>query len=482
MAGSTGRQGRTIVRILDGPLIIVAVLLAAVAAWRGIAMLSILDRQRYWAFFKAYLICYISLVGLYIVIDAFSNLDEFSKRADTAGEIFRIMSRYYLVHESEYFDRLCGVIGMMAAIFTVTWMQRNNEQLAMLAAGISTHRAIVPVLVSSVIVSLIAVVNQEVVMPYYGEELARRHDDDGMQRVNLVSTRYDARGVMMHGKSADRASRTITKFFVTIPVQVLGEGREIDGEQACYIPPDHPTAPLKGGWLIREARIDPPLDDETLQSSGAILTRIDDDKGFPPPQVRSFRGDKPEPPDAEPQDEPGASPLTPHSEIAYLASISPLPCAGDLGLSRAHVLLDRKMDLGRGTYFLKTSLTFQAMVRRSNWYQYATTAELLQSLTDPSMEGTQALDVEIILHSRLLRPILSMSLLFMSLPLVLGGYGRNMFINLGFALGNSALFYGTLIFTQYLGGFEILSPALTVWAPLMGFGAIATLRWGQIRT
>ena len=42
---------------------------------------------------------------------------------------------------------------MMAAIFTVTWMQRNNEQLAMLAAGISTHRAIVPVLVSSVIVS-----------------------------------------------------------------------------------------------------------------------------------------------------------------------------------------------------------------------------------------------------------------------------------------------------------------------------------------
>src|SRR4051794_18615577 len=121
MAGPTGRQGRTIVRILDGPLIIVAVLLAAVAAWRGIAMLSILDRQRYWAFFKAYLICYFSLVGLYIVIDAFSNLDEFSKRADTAGEIFRIMSRYYLVHESEYFDRLCGVIGMMAAIFTVTW-------------------------------------------------------------------------------------------------------------------------------------------------------------------------------------------------------------------------------------------------------------------------------------------------------------------------------------------------------------------------
>ena len=97
-------------------------------------MLGILDRQRYWAFFKAYVICYVSLVGLYVVIDAFANLDEFYKRAEGV-ELFRIMGRYYLVHQSQFFDQLCGVIGMMAAIFTVTWMQRNNEQLAMLAAG-----------------------------------------------------------------------------------------------------------------------------------------------------------------------------------------------------------------------------------------------------------------------------------------------------------------------------------------------------------
>ncbi len=459
-----------------------AAVLAAVAAWRLIAMLGTLDRQRYWAFLKAYLICYVSLVGLYIVIDAFSNLDEFTKRADGAAETFQIMSRFYLVHQSEFFDRLCGVIGMMAAIFTVTWMQRNNEHLAMLAAGISTHRAIVPVLVSSVIVSLIAVANQEVVMPYLGEELARRHDDDGMQRVNLVSTRYDAQGIMMHGKSADRASRTIMKFYVTIPLRVFGRIREIDGEQACYIPPNHPTAPMKGGWLIREARIDPPLDDESLQNGGGILTRLDDDEGFPPAVVRSDKDDKSDGPDGELPNAPIASVLNPHSEIAYLSSISVLPIPVDLGLWRARVLLDRKLDFGRGTYFLKSGLTFQALTRKSNWYQFATTPDLLQSLTDPSMEGTQALEVAVFLHSRLLRPVLSMALLFMSLPLVLGGYGRNMFINLGFALGNSAIFYGTLIFTQYLGSFEIMSPPLTAWAPLMGFGMIATIRWGQIRT
>ncbi len=57
-------------------------------------------------------------------------------------------------------------------------------------------------------------------------------------------------------------------------------------------------------------------------------------------------------------------------------------------------------------------------------------------------------------HGRILRPFLGLNLLFMSLPLVLGGYGRNTFINLGFALGNSALFYGAILFCQYLGTFQ----------------------------
>ena len=41
--------------------------------------MRILDRQRYWAYLKAYVICFVALVGLYIVVDAFTNLDEFLK-------------------------------------------------------------------------------------------------------------------------------------------------------------------------------------------------------------------------------------------------------------------------------------------------------------------------------------------------------------------------------------------------------------------
>jgi lipopolysaccharide export system permease protein len=154
----------------------------------------------------------------------------------------------------------------------------------------------------------------------------------------------------------------------------------------------------------------------------------------------------------------------------------------DPSILGSHLLLDRKFDVNRGTLFLKSSLTFQAMTRRPDWYKFATTIDLIEGLTDPSTEGSERNDVSMFVHFRILRPFHGLNLLFMSLPLVLGGYGRNMFINLGLALGNSAIFYGALIFCQYLGSFALLSPVGAAWAPLFVFGTLATLRWGQIRT
>jgi lipopolysaccharide export system permease protein len=452
----------------------------------GGTRVRILDRQRYWAFLKAYVICYISLVGLYIVIDAFSNLDEFSKRAEGVVETLLVMGRFYLIHQSLFFDQLSGVIGMMAAIFTVTFMQRNNEQLAMLAAGISTHRAIRPVLFSSVIVGGITVANQEIIMPAFAEELAKTHDDDGERTVH-VTGRYDSWNIYIHGVDADRASRTLLPFWAVIPKGVFGSIREIKGKQATYIPPDHPTAPLKGGWLVRDALISPLIEEELLAESSKWIVHVSDLKGFPkeyvPPEKAEGEGKKAEGV-ARAIDAPGVTNLFgPHSEIACFAAFPAIPLDATIAFSNIYNTLDQKVDLGRGDYFLTTTLSFQAMTRKTNWYQFATTRDLLQGLTDPSTEeGSERNDVAMFVHVRFLRPFLAMNLLLMSLPLVLGGFGRNTFINLGFALANSAMFYGGIIFCQYLGGFKMLSPALAAWTPLIAFGTVASLRWDQIRS
>jgi lipopolysaccharide export system permease protein len=306
-------------------------------------------------------------------------------------------------------------------------MQRNNEHLAILSAGVSTHRAIRPVLFASVLVSGLSVANQEIMIPRYAEEIQKSHDDDGMRKVQVPS-RYDARGIMVDGSEADRASRTIiNRFNATIPYAVFGSIRKLEAQQATYLPADHPTAPIKGGWLIRGTTVNPPVEAALLEPGASILTLVKDPTGYPPQW-------------------------------------------GDQAIVRGE------------TYFLRSSLSFKAMTRKPNWYQYASMAELLDGLADPASEGTERADITMYIHVRLIRPILALTLLFMSLPLVLGGYGRNMFINLGFALGNSALFYGAVILCQYLGSNAVLIPSLAAWLPLFVFSLLATWRWDRIRT
>ena len=65
---------------------------------------------------------------------------------------------------------------------------------------------------------------------------------------------------------------------------------------------------------------------------------------------------------------------------------------------------------------------------------------------------------------------------------MLGGYGRNMFVNLGLSLGTSALFYGLAFISQFLGSHYVIPPELSAWAPLIGFGTISVIRWDAIRT
>lgn len=131
--------------------------------------------------------------------------------------------------------------------------------------------------------------------------------------------------------------------------------------------------------------------------------------------------------------------------------------------------------------FLRSDLSFDAVTRTRQWYQYGATADLVRSLREPSNKPEWA-DIEVFLHARLIRPLSSLALLGLSLPLVLGGQGRNMFINLGLSLATSGLFYAAAFMSQYFGSIGAINPELSAWAPLIGFGTLAVARWDTIRT
>src|SRR5215831_8142175 len=107
-------------------------------------MIKLIDRQMVRGYFKSYLACLASLLSLYIVIDLFINLDDFMHRKDHQGlqAILLHVLSYYSCTITKIFDMMSEPTALLAAMFTVALLQRHNEQLPLLSAGVSTQRIV----------------------------------------------------------------------------------------------------------------------------------------------------------------------------------------------------------------------------------------------------------------------------------------------------------------------------------------------------
>src|SRR5882672_571356 len=109
-------------------------------------MITTLDRMILVSFFRSYAIVWTSLISLFVVIDLFTHLDAYVNRPGGVLVIAGAIARYYAFRIPQVFDLLAEPITLMAATFTLAWMQRNNELLPQLSAGIPTRRVVRPVL------------------------------------------------------------------------------------------------------------------------------------------------------------------------------------------------------------------------------------------------------------------------------------------------------------------------------------------------
>ena len=199
-------------------------------------------------YFKSYAICLVSLLSLYIVVDLFMHLDDFfSNGAKGLGEVIRRVSLYYGYRIPQLFDRLCEAIVLLAAMFTVAMMQRNNEHLPMLSAGVPTQRIVAPVVLCAFFMVSLTVANQELLIPRIGNKLSLdRNDPDGDREV-AVRSGYEPNQIHLEGERAIRRNLTIQVFRCLIPETVAGNQIHITAKTAIYRPG---SEPLRGTWEL----------------------------------------------------------------------------------------------------------------------------------------------------------------------------------------------------------------------------------------
>ncbi len=117
----------------------------------------------------------VALMLLRVLSDMFFNMDEFVEYGET-GKVARGMLSYYGYHVFEYFGQLGGIIIVVAAGFTISWMNHSNELTAMLASGISLHRVIWPIVLCSMLLGGLIIINQEFILPPIAGELIMQRD------------------------------------------------------------------------------------------------------------------------------------------------------------------------------------------------------------------------------------------------------------------------------------------------------------------
>jgi lipopolysaccharide export system permease protein len=212
-------------------------------------MLKLLDRMLIRSYVKAYLICLVSLLSLFVVVDLFTNLDDFTQGHRPLGTVLQHIGLYYSYKIAQVFDRLCEAIVLMAAMFTVALTQRNNEVLPVLSAGVSTRRLVRPVLLSACAMVGLAIANQELVLPNVDNYiLENRRDLEGKNDIPVTGN-FESNGTHIKAESANRALQVVRGFLCVIPDRKNRDSiTRMEAREARYVPPG--DGPNTGGWML----------------------------------------------------------------------------------------------------------------------------------------------------------------------------------------------------------------------------------------
>jgi lipopolysaccharide export system permease protein len=198
----------------------------------------IVDRYLLRLFVKVLLICFFSLTGLFVVIDLFGNLDEFLDIATRQGGLPTVMCAYYGPRVLAFFDRTSPLMALMAATFAVTSLQRSNELSALMAAGIPKIRVVRPLIMGTVVVSLLAATSRECLIPAYRERLIRNAQDWEGTHEREVQPRYDKQtDVLISGRFTLAAEQRIGQPQFRLPRSAGRFGSQLLARDAYYEPP-----------------------------------------------------------------------------------------------------------------------------------------------------------------------------------------------------------------------------------------------------
>jgi lipopolysaccharide export LptBFGC system permease protein LptF len=218
--------------------------------------MKIIDRYILGSFLRDYAISLGVLIGLYIMLDMVVNIDELTtQQSSGAGIVATIVGilDYYAHQAFLIFTQLSGVIPVVAAAFTLARLGRNNEQTAVLAAGVPLVRLAAPIMLTAAALNLILLpINQELIVPSIVSKLNRERSRLSEEHVRSFPVKLlDEQGRMLS------AARFIPAHVGKPPTMEGLDIIETDGDfrpQSLISADRAAWSEERGEWLLENGR------------------------------------------------------------------------------------------------------------------------------------------------------------------------------------------------------------------------------------
>jgi lipopolysaccharide export system permease protein len=236
--------------------------------------MKILDRYVTKQFLIGYGIALLVTLGMFITLDLFINLDEFAERADLGvTAVLSNIVMYYLARAALWFRDLAGVIIVVASVFSLARMTKNNELIAVMASGMSLKRFIAPIVILAAALTGLQVLDQELLIPRLSQQLTRSRDDlPGTKQYDLWFA-ADTNGNLINTFRFDEKTQTMENPFFILRQHITGTSRlavigRIKALQATY-------DASRGGWILTDGLLLKIPDSPNVISTGPVTSPVD---------------------------------------------------------------------------------------------------------------------------------------------------------------------------------------------------------------
>ena len=140
--------------------------------------IKILDRYLLQEFLKALLYSLLSFVFIFIIVDLFEDI---ARYIDKRVGLLTIC-RFYFFQIPSITVLIIPVAALLSCFFSVGSLSRRNELTAILTSGISLRRALLPLLLFGILLSLSVFLMEDVLVPYGNKVKGRIEDVEINQR------------------------------------------------------------------------------------------------------------------------------------------------------------------------------------------------------------------------------------------------------------------------------------------------------------